>query len=111
MTFIAMNRFKVRPGHESAFEGVWSSRDSRLKELPGFLEFRLLKGPQAEDHRLYASHTLWASKADFEAWTESEQFRDAHRNTGNSTTREAIMAHPQVETFETVLFEPALAEA
>ena len=51
---------------------MWKSRDSYLHELKGFVEFHLLKGPEAEDHTLYSSHTVWASKADFEAWTKSE---------------------------------------
>ena len=73
--FIAMNRFQVVKGKEEAFEHMWQSRDSYLHELKGFVEFHLLKGPEAEDHTLYSSHTVWASKADFEAWTKSEQFR------------------------------------
>src|SRR5690606_15416524 len=47
--FIAMNRFKVVRGKEEAFEEVWRTRDSSLKEMPGFVEFRLLRGPQNED--------------------------------------------------------------
>jgi heme-degrading monooxygenase HmoA len=76
--FIAMNRFKVIKGSEAAFENVWLSRDSHLDKVPGFLEFHLLKGPEAEDHTLYASHTVWKNRATFEAWTRSEAFRAAH---------------------------------
>jgi heme-degrading monooxygenase HmoA len=46
--FIAMNRFKVIKGSEAAFENVWLSRDSHLEKVPGFVEFHLLKGPEAE---------------------------------------------------------------
>ncbi|MGI3166470.1 antibiotic biosynthesis monooxygenase family protein [Pseudooceanicola sp. 200-1SW] len=103
MQFIAMNRFKVRPGHEATFEDIWASRESRLKEMPGFVEFRMLRGPAAEDHRLYSSHTVWDSKEAFEAWTKSEQFRDAHKNAGNSKTKDALMGPPSFEGFETIL--------
>jgi Antibiotic biosynthesis monooxygenase len=51
--FIAMNRFKVIKGSEAAFESVWLSRDSHLEKVPGFVEFHLLKGPEAVDHTLY----------------------------------------------------------
>jgi heme-degrading monooxygenase HmoA len=54
--FIAMNRFRVKKGSEVAFEKVWLGRDSYLDRIPGFLEFHLLKGPEAEDHTLYSSH-------------------------------------------------------
>jgi Antibiotic biosynthesis monooxygenase len=46
--FIAMNRFRVTKGSEAAFEHVWLSRDSHLDKVPGFIEFHLLKGPEAE---------------------------------------------------------------
>lgn len=105
MSFIAMNRFKVRLGSEADFESVWRERESRLKETPGFKEFRLLKGPEGEDHRLYSSHVIWESRSDFEAWTKSEQFRDAHKNAGNSKTQSALMGPPQFEGFETVLHQ------
>ncbi|MFN3615708.1 MAG: antibiotic biosynthesis monooxygenase family protein, partial [Rubrimonas sp.] len=82
--FIAMNRFRVVPGSEAAFEEVWRSRTSRLDEMPGFRGFHLLRGPKAEDHSLYASHTVWASEEDFRAWTKSEQFRQAHANAGST---------------------------
>jgi len=54
-----MNRFRVVKGSEGAFENVWLSRDSHLHTGPEFVEFHLLKGPEAEDHTLYASHTVW----------------------------------------------------
>ena len=69
--FIAMNRFRVAKGSEAAFEQVWMSRDSHLEKVPGFVEFHLLKGPEAEDYTLYASHTVWENRAVFEAWTKS----------------------------------------
>lgn len=99
--FIAMNRFRVRKGYAGAFESVWRDRDSRLKEVPGFVEFHLLKGPEADDHVLYASHVVWRSRADFETWTRSDAFRRAHRNAGQN--KELYLGHPDFEGFEVVL--------
>ena len=48
--FIAMNRFRVKKGSEDVFEKVWLGRDTYLDRIPGFLEFHLLKGPEAEDY-------------------------------------------------------------
>jgi heme-degrading monooxygenase HmoA len=50
--FIAMNRFQVKKGSEQAFENVWSSRESYLGNMVGFVEFHLLRGPVADDHTL-----------------------------------------------------------
>lgn len=98
--YIAMNRFQVLEGEEHAFEEVWRSRGSRLDEMKGFKDFQLLRGPKKEGHTLYASHTIWASYADFEAWTKSEQFRDAHKNAGQGP--KLTTGHPVFEGFEAV---------
>jgi heme-degrading monooxygenase HmoA len=100
--FIAMNRFKVKKGSEEAFEKVWSSRETYLDRMQGFIEFHLLKGPEADDHTLYSSHTVWSSKATFEAWTKSEEFRKAHARAGNESTGPLYLEHPKFEGFEVV---------
>ena len=106
--FIAMNRFKVRKGAEHDFEQVWLTRDSHLKDVPGFIAFHLLKGPERDDHVLYASHSLWRSEAAFLDWTRSEAFRKAHGGTG--ANKPLYLGHPELETF-TVLQEMTAAGA
>lgn len=98
--FIAMNRFSVALGAEGEFEQVWLTRDGHLKTVPGFESFHLLRGPAHEDHVLYASHTIWASKDAFEAWTRSDQFRMAHRSAGQTSTKSLYLGPPQFEGFE-----------
>ena len=99
--FIAMNRFKIAPGYEDGFEQVWRERDSYLSEVPGFVSFSLLKGPEYDDHVLYASHSIWKDRDAFEAWTQSEQFRKAHRQ--RSAPKGTYLEHPNLEAFEAVL--------
>ena len=99
--FIAMNRFRIAPGSEEVFEELWRSRDSQLNQVPGFEEFHLLKGKSDEEATLYASHTVWKSKADFDAWTESENFRKAHANA--RAPKGTYLGHPNFEGFEVVL--------
>jgi heme-degrading monooxygenase HmoA len=62
VTFIAVNRFGVAKGFEATFEQVWMSRDSHIDKVPGFVEFHLLKCPEAEDHTFYASHMVWEAE-------------------------------------------------
>ncbi|CAN7421549.1 antibiotic biosynthesis monooxygenase family protein [Rhizobium sp. LjRoot258] len=93
--YIAMNRFKVAMGSEADFENVWRNRDSSLSQVPGFVEFRLLRGRTntEEDYTLFSSHTLWQSEEDFVNWTKSENFRAAHRSAGE---RKAMYKGPPV---------------
>ncbi|MCB5174512.1 MULTISPECIES: antibiotic biosynthesis monooxygenase family protein [Microvirga] len=100
--FIAMNRFKVLKDATAEFEERWLSRESYLHELDGFVEFHMLRGPEREDHVLYSSHTVWASKAHFEAWTRSDQFRASHTRASTGANKPLTLGHPEFEGFEVI---------
>jgi heme-degrading monooxygenase HmoA len=83
--FVAMNNFTTVPGQGETFEGIWRERDTYLDQVPGFLH--------------YVSHSMWADRAAFNAWTESESFTKGHRGASMA----GILAdHPHVELFEAV---------
>ena len=98
MIYIAMNQFQVNPERAAEFEEHWRKRQSYLDEVPGFLRFALLRG---DEPGVYISHSTWASREAFEAWTRSDAFRKAH---GQARTPEGILAGPpRLRTFEAVL--------
>jgi heme-degrading monooxygenase HmoA len=76
--YIAMNTFRVNPERAEEFERAWRERDSYLEGVPGFIDFKLLRGPLEDGVQLYSSHTSWRDVESFTAWTESEAFRKAH---------------------------------
>jgi heme-degrading monooxygenase HmoA len=96
MRYIAMNQFHVAEGKGEEFEKVWAGRQSFLAEVPGFLEFRLLRGPEG----VYISHSIWASEAAFRAWTESEAFQRAHAQGGS---RGLVTGPPVFTGYEVVI--------
>jgi heme-degrading monooxygenase HmoA len=102
--YIAMNRFRVAKGAEAEFERIWAERETHLGMVPGFMEFHLLRGAEAGDHTLYASHTCWQSHGDFEAWTKSDAFRQAHANAArDGAARQSLyLGPPQFEGFEAI---------
>lgn len=104
--FLAMNRFRIKPGSEAAFIEHWQKRESYLAEVPGFLGFHLLQleplGDDPGEFTLFASHTMWASQQAFEDWTLSEAFRKAHANAA-LTPRELYVGPPQLELFKAVI--------
>ena len=73
--FVAMNRFRVVPARERDWERIWKERETYLQEVPGLVQFALLRGDEEGD---YVSHTIWRDRAAFEAWTRSEAFRKGH---------------------------------
>jgi heme-degrading monooxygenase HmoA len=107
--YVACNRFRVIPAHTAEFEAMWLNRESHLHEVEGFVTFHLMRGPAAEDHVLYSSFTLWASREAFEGWTRSEQFRRAHAGAGGS--KPTTLGPPQFEGFEVLQTIGTLAHA
>ena len=99
--FIAMNRFRIASGHETDFEELWRKRESYLDDVPGFRQFHLLRGPAEDGATLYASHSVWSSRAAFEAWTNSESFQKAHAQA--RAPRGTYLEHPRFEGFDVVL--------
>lgn len=103
--YIAMNHFKVTPGREGEFEESWRNRRSYLQEVPGFIQFSLLK---REGDGGYASHTVWESKEAFVAWTESPAFAAGHRQ---GSVAGVLMGPPQVELWDAIMVQEKVAEA
>ena len=95
-----MNRFRVQHGEEDRFETIWCNRETRVTDTAGFQSFHLLRGPSLDDHTLFASHTVWASRDAFIAWTRSAAFRTAHRDAGEH--KGLYLGHPAFEGFEVV---------
>ena len=47
--YIAMNRFRIVLGRENEFESIWKNRDTHLENVPGFINFNLVKGEQIKN--------------------------------------------------------------
>jgi heme-degrading monooxygenase HmoA len=98
--YLAMNRFTVPTENADAFEALWLGRESHLHEMPGFVAFHMLQGPEEDGRVLYASHTVWESEDHFRAWTRSDQFRAAHARAGE--TRKLHEGAPRFEGFRAI---------
>ena len=97
--FVAMNRFKVVAGKADDFELIWRGRQSYLKGVAGFVQFALLKS-EAEGE--YISHSTWADRESFIAWTQSEAFAAGHRQ---GSLAGILEGPPQVSTYEAIIVE------
>ena len=96
--YIAMNRFSIGAGFEDGFLEIWANRDSHLDQVPGFRNFKMLRGAAIQGGTLFISHSEWDSYDSFKAWTESESFKAAH---GKSKAPEGTyLGHPQFEGFQ-----------
>lgn len=96
---IVNNRIPVHPDHAEAFETAFSQRASLVDGMKGFISFQLLRPTQSDDP--YIVMTKWESKADFEAWTNSDEFKQGHARSG-TLPREAFLGHPKLEVHEVI---------
>ncbi len=98
--FIAMNHFRVAPERADDFERHWRERETHLHEVPGFVRFALLRG---DEPGRYVSHSTWQSRQAFEAWTESEAFKQAHSQA--RLPKGVLLGHPKIMLWDAVLEE------
>ena len=103
MMFIATNNFQVAADQATHFEERWQRRRSFLQDAPGFTQFQLLRGDVQDGQVHYVSHSTWASREAFEAWTQSESFVQAHR--GEPLPKGMVLGPPHLECFEVVALE------
>lgn len=99
--FVAMNQFRVAEGKEDEFERIWKTRETYLEGVPGFVRFALLRGDERGD---YISHSTWADREAFIAWTNSEAFVAGHRQ---GSMMGVLAGPPQVKLYESVIEQEA----
>ena len=71
------NRIQVAKGHETEFEARFEGRARLVENMPGFVRLEILR-PIKSDYYIVLTH--WEDEASFRAWTDSAEFKDAHRN-------------------------------
>ena len=74
---VVANRIPVAKGYEKEFEKRFEHRFGGVDQMPGFIRNEVLR-PIMGDYYIVMTH--WESKAGFEAWTQSEAFKQAHAN-------------------------------
>ena len=101
--YIAMNRFRVAEDKTAEFEKAWKERERHLSEMDGFLLFQVLKGKPIDGAVTYISKTDWETEHFFTQWTESEQFKAAHK--GAKMEKGIILGPPNFEGYEVIMEE------
>lgn len=103
---VVQNRFEIAEGYEDEFVDRFANRQGDVENRDGFRRFDLLR-PAAPETNTFVSMTLWDSKADFEAWTESEAFETAHET---DAPEEMFESHPTLEIHEVAIEETAASD-
>ncbi|MFA0752579.1 MAG: hypothetical protein IMHGJWDQ_000333 [Candidatus Fervidibacter sp.] len=80
---VAMFYVEVAEEHQEQFIEGFRHRAKLVDTMPGFRGFELLRHRDQPNKFLVV--TRWERYEDFVAWTESEQFRQAHERGGTPT--------------------------
>ncbi len=72
---VVQNHIPVKDEFRDVFEEHLRNRESFLSDFKGFIRNDVLKPIMGEN---YIILSYWDSMEDFNAWTESEEFRKAH---------------------------------
>ena len=96
---VVCNRIPVNADYHEAFEERFADRASLVDGMDGFISFQLLR-PQKEGDP-YVVMTFWESDAHYQAWINSEEFKEGHARSG-TLPREAFADHPKLEVFDVI---------
>jgi heme-degrading monooxygenase HmoA len=97
--FVVMNRISVNPDYNDAFVERFSDRASLVDRMPGFVSFQLMQ-PIAPDDPFIVM-TVWQDEAAFDAWTESDEFKQGHARAGQLPP-EAFRGRPVLESYQVI---------
>ncbi len=74
---VAVNRIFVKKEFQKEFEERFKNRKKLIEKQKGFIRIEILKPLDRED---YLVMTYWENKQNFLNWVNSEEFKEAHRN-------------------------------
>lgn len=96
--FCVINRVPVAPDWHEAFEERFRKRAGQVERQPGFVRMVVMRPMTEETPHLV--QTVWKDRAAFDAWLDSDDFRQAH---ANPLPREAYAAEGRLESFEVII--------
>lgn len=91
-----LNQLSVKAEFVAEIEAAFVKNTEALAQEPGFCGFRFLRALNPAESPCIVE-VYWADEAAFEAWKQSENFRESHKNMGRF--REAFYAPPKFGHF------------
>ncbi len=98
--YVVMNRIPVNPDYAEQFEERFRNRAGEVDKMKGFVRNQVLRPDNPEDP--YIVMTFWQSKADFEAWVNSDAFQKGHAKSG-TLPHQAFKGRAKLESFDVIL--------
>lgn len=87
--YIVTNRIKVKKGFAEKMAPAFT-KPSPLQSMKGFVKTEVTIRQNITDYDELNVSTYWETLADFEAWKNSDVFKEAHKTTGKKETSPVI---------------------
>ena len=98
MSIVRINAIEVPEGRGDALEERFRTRAGEVERMPGFEGFTLLRPTDGSNQ--YFVVTRWKSEDAFNAWVNSDEFRQGHART---TAEGPVATHSRLLSFDVVL--------
>ncbi len=101
---VVMTKFPINPQYAKDFEerAKETFGEKGLTDQKGFIKMNILKPlpvPPNPNNNVFIIETYWEDLDSFKAYTESEAFKEAHKN---PPPREWFAGQPTVDVFEVI---------
>jgi heme oxygenase (mycobilin-producing) len=101
--YITMNRIPIREDHWPDFEKRFKNRIGLVDQAHGFIRNMVLR-PAEGSSDAHVVLTMWETREDFENWTKSDAFLQAHYRTSQDSekAKETFKGPSRLELFESI---------
>ncbi len=93
------NRIYVNSEYADQFESNFQNRAGLVDNMQGFISNQLLR--PVKEGEPYIVLTFWESRADFDAWVQSDAFKQGHARSG-TLPKETFSQPSHVELHEII---------
>ncbi|WP_256760234.1 antibiotic biosynthesis monooxygenase [Cohnella sp. WQ 127256] len=104
---VVKNTIQVKPGYGNVMRDRFKTPKS-VHTFPGFVRMELLRTEGLEEYEEYQVCTTWENKEAFDAWVQSDSFKQAHVTRGENGNRDMVIGNKITLHEVIVTHHPAL---
>ncbi|WP_415427051.1 heme oxygenase [Staphylococcus borealis] len=93
--FVVTNRITVQKGFAEKMAPRFT-KGGKIEALQGFHKIEVWKVERDKDSEDMYVNTWWETEKDFEAWTKSDAFKEAHQNRGKTSAETSPVINSEI---------------